>query len=296
MKIGYFPGCSLDATAKEFSLSLQAVATSLDVELQEVKDWACCGATSAHATNHLLSIALPARTLALAEEQELDNVMAPCAACYSRLAVARHEIAADKKLAKRVSKVLKRDFENKVEVMNIAELMQGQIPAIKKAVTKPLKDLKVACYYGCLLVRPPKVTKFDDPEDPSSLEDVVKACGATPVKWNKRLDCCGGGFSISRTGSVIRLGREILDDAQKAGAQALVVGCPMCQSNLDLRQKAIMQTSSKPTELPILFITQLVGLAMGLGEEVLGLNRHFVSPQLVVAKAVKALPAAREEA
>ncbi|MBI5532432.1 MAG: CoB--CoM heterodisulfide reductase iron-sulfur subunit B family protein [Deltaproteobacteria bacterium] len=297
MKIGYFPGCSLDFSAKEFDTSLQAVATSAGMELEEIKDWACCGATSGHATNHLLSIALPARTLALAEEQELERVVAPCAACYSRLATARHEMAEDKKLFSKVTGILKRDFTNSVQVMNIAELLRDNLPAIKEKVTHPLKDLKVACYYGCLLVRPPKVTGFDDTEDPSSMEEVCRAAGATPVKWNKRLDCCGGGFSLSRTGSVIRLGKEILEDAQAAGAQAVVVACPMCHSNLDLRQKAIAEQTAKPLEMPILFITQLVGLAMGISEQILGLNRHFVSAQPIIAKAtVKALPAAREEA
>jgi heterodisulfide reductase subunit B len=297
MKIGYFPGCSLDSTAKEFDQSLQAIAVASGIELEEIKDWACCGATSGHATNHLLSIALPARTLALAEAQQLDRVMAPCAACYSRLATARHEMASDKKLFGKVHQILKRDFTNSVQVMNIAELLREHLPAIKDKVTHPLKDLKVACYYGCLLVRPPKVVGFDDAENPTSMEEVVKALGATPISWNKRLDCCGGGFSLSRTGSVIRLGKEIFEDAQAAGAQAMVVACPMCHSNLDLRQKAIAQHTSKPLEMPILFVTQLVGLAMGLGDQVLGLNRHFVSAQSVVDRALtKALPAAREEA
>jgi heterodisulfide reductase subunit B len=297
MKIGYFPGCSLDSTAKEFDLSLQAIAAGLDIELGELKDWACCGATSGHATNHLLSLALPARTLALAEEQQHDKLLAPCAACYSRLATARHELAGDKALFRKVNGILKRDFTNSVEVLNIAQLLQQALPALKDQVTRPLKDLKVACYYGCLLVRPPKVTQFDDTEDPSSLEEIVKATGATPVKWSKRLECCGGGFSLSRTGSVIRLGREILGDAQRAGADVMVVACPMCHSNLDLRQAAIARQLEKPLHMPILFITQLVGLAMGMSDELMGLQRHFVSHQKILEKATtKALPAAREEA
>jgi len=297
MTIGYFPGCSLHSTAKEFDLSLQAVATMLGSELTEVKDWACCGATSGHASNHLLSIALPARTLALAEEQKQDKVLAPCAACYSRLATARHEMLEDKKLFDKVSGVLQRDFSNSVEVLNIAGWLKELTPQIKENAKRPLTDLKVACYYGCLLVRPPKVVQFDDPENPSSLEEIVKAVGATPVTWNKRLDCCGGGFSMSRTGSVLRLGTEILEDARKAGANCVLVACPMCHSNLDLRQHAMSQKLAKPLDLPILFVTQLVGLAMGLSNEVLGLNRHFVSVDPVLAKAAtKALPAAREEA
>ncbi len=297
MKIGYFPGCSQHSTAKEFELSLQAIATMLGAELDEVKDWACCGATSAHASNHLLSIALPARTLALAEAQKQDKVLAPCAACFSRLATARHEMAEDPALRDKVTGILQRDFSNSVEVVNIAAWLRDLAPQIKENVKRPLTDLKVACYYGCLLLRPPNVVKFDDPEDPSSLEEIATAVGATPVKWNKRLDCCGGGFSMSRTGSVLRLGREILEDAKAAGAQAIIVACPMCHSNLDLRQHAMSQLLAKPLDLPILFVTQLVGLAMGLSNEVLGLNRHFVSVEPVLAKvSTRALPAAREEA
>jgi heterodisulfide reductase subunit B2 len=298
MKIGYFPGCSLHATSKEYDMSLRAVAGAMDVQLAEIKDWACCGATSAHATHHLLSIALPARTLALAEQQEHDKVMAPCAACYSRLATARHEMHEDAKLAKRVNKILGGSFANSVEVLNIAQMLRTLAPDIQKKAIRPLTDLKVACYYGCLLVRPPAVTKFDDPEAPTSMEEVVKATGATPVTWNKRLECCGGGFSLSRTGSVIRLGREILEDAQRAGAQAIAVACPMCHSNLDLRQQAIAVRSSRPLDMPILFITQLVGLALGISENKLGFSRHIVSPKPMLARlaAPKALPAHREEA
>ena len=296
MKIGYFPGCSMHASAKEFGLSLGAITAALDVQLAEIKDWACCGATSAHATHHLLSIALPARALAQAEHEHHDKLLAPCAACYSRLATARHEMLSDARLTQRVTRILGTEFSNSVEVLNIVQLLRDLAPEIKAKVTRPLTDLKVACYYGCLLVRPPKVTEFDDTEAPTSMEDVVRATGATPVTWNKRLDCCGGGFSLSRTGSVIRLGREILEDAQRAGAQALVVACPMCHSNLDLRQAAIARRSSRPMQLPILFISQLVGLALGVVEGELGLNRHFVSPQPILAQlaAPKALEAHKE--
>ena len=275
MKVGYFPGCSLHATAKELDLSLRAVAASLGVELEEIRDWSCCGASSAHATNHLLSIALSARNLALAEAQGLSRVMAPCAACFSRLATARHEMAHDRGLAETVRPMLGRPFENAVEVQNVVALLQGLAGEIKARAT-PLAGLKVACYYGCLLVRPPEIAQFDDPEDPTSMERVVAATGATAVRWSRRLDCCGAGFSISRVGSVVRLGRAILEDAKAAGAQAVVVACPMCHSNLDLRQAA-MEARGASLGLPILFLTQLVGLALKVPRESLGLERHFVS-------------------
>jgi heterodisulfide reductase subunit B2 len=282
MNIGYFPGCSLHATAREYAESLTAVAAALDIRFDEVKDWACCGATAAHSTNHLLSVALPARTLLLAEKQNLGRVLAPCAACYNRLASARHTIAKDKEIAGQVQAILGESFGNSIEVLSIAQLLSEMTTEIRDKCKKPLKNLKVACYYGCLLVRPPEICQFDDPESPSSLENIVKATGATPVQWDMALECCGGGFSLSRTASVVRLSRSILQSARKAGAQAIVVACPMCHSNLDFRQGAINMRDNAPEPMPILFLSQLVGLGIGLDPARLGLSRHFVSPQPVL--------------
>ena len=283
MRLGYFPGCSLHGTSREFDESVRSVSGPLGIDLTELEDWSCCGATSGHATNHLLGVTLAARNLALAEEQGHAEVLAPCAACFNRLASARHEIAGDAELAGRVGKVLARPFGNKVAVRNVVDVLRASIPAVKERATRPLKGLKLACYYGCLLVRPAEVVGFDDAEDPRSMEEVVSACGATAVSWNRRLDCCGGAFSLSRTASVVRLGRAILDDARKAGADAVVVACPMCQSNLDFRQKAMNQEGTGA--MPILFLTQVVGLALGLDAKDLGLQRHFVSTTDFVGRA-----------
>jgi heterodisulfide reductase subunit B len=295
MKLGYFPGCSLEVMARDCDESVRAIAGPLGLELGELEDWACCGSTSAHSTNHLLSVALPARTLALAENQGFERVLAPCAACYSRLASARHELAGDAALLQQVTGILQRPFANKVGVVSLAELMRDLAPEIKGKVKKPLTDLKVACYYGCLLVRPTEVSTFDDAENPKSMETVVEACGAQAVAWNRRLDCCGAGFSMSRTGSVIRLGRTILEDAKVNGADAVAVACPMCHSNLDLRQKAMSRQRGEDLAMPIFFLSQLVGLALGLEPDTLGLKRHFVSTEPFVSRvgAAKAPEAAK---
>jgi heterodisulfide reductase subunit B2 len=297
MKVGYFPGCSLHATAREYEESLSAVLSALDVKLEEVQDWACCGATSAHATNHTLSVALPARTLMQAEKQHLDKLFAPCAACYNRLASAQYALANDKKTASKVQSILEHSFANSISILSIAQLLSGLTDDIRKNAMKPLKDIKVACYYGCLLVRPPEICKFDDAEAPSSLENVVSATGATPVRWDMALECCGGGFSLSRTASVVRLSRAILQSARSAGAQALVVACPMCHSNLDFRQHAINRRGND-SPIPILFISQLVGLSIGLKPNQLGLGRHFVNPRpfLDQINAIKLQPERREQA
>jgi heterodisulfide reductase subunit B2 len=277
MKVGYYPGCSLHATAREYEESLKAIVSTLDIELEEVRDWACCGATSAHATNRVLSVALPARTLMLAEQQKLSRILAPCAACYNRLASAHHAISRDKKIAARVQSILGSDFDNSVGIVSIAELLSEVTATIRQKAKAPLTGLKVACYYGCLLVRPPDVCGFDDAEAPNSLESIVSAAGATPVKWSMALECCGGGFSLSRTGSVVRLGRLILQSAIDAGAQAIVVACPMCHSNLDFRQNAMNERGGIEKPMPIMFLSELVGLSLGLSPARLGLDRHFVN-------------------
>ena len=297
MKVGYFPGCSLHATSREYEESLQAIAPVLNIELEEIRDWACCGASSAHVTNHALGVALPARTLVLARKQNLDKIFAPCAACYNRLASAQHTLANDKKLALHIQSMLGGDLDNSIRVLSIAQLLSGLTDEIAQASKALLKNLKVACYYGCLLVRPPEICNFDDPEAPTSLERIAIATGAAPVKWDMALECCGGGFSLSRTASVVRLSRSILQSARNAGAQALVVACPMCHSNLDFRQDAINRRGNEPP-LPVLFVSQLVGLAMGLDPVRLGLSRHFVSPELLLRqiRAAGSEPERREQA
>jgi len=283
MRIGYYPGCSLHATAREFDESLRATATELGVDLVEVDDWSCCGATSAHATDHLLSVALPARNLALAEEQGWSEVLAPCAACFNRLAAASHSLRGDAALDAKTREILARPFANAVRVRSILEFFRGLTPEIREKAAGRLSGLKVACYYGCLLVRPPELCAFDDSEQPTSMEEICRATGAAPVSWNLRLECCGGAFSLSRTASVVRLGRAILEDARRAGAEALVVACPMCHSNLDFRQGAM--TSDGESPMPVLYLTELLGLSMGLPAKSLGMERHFVSTGPIQARA-----------
>jgi heterodisulfide reductase subunit B2 len=288
VKTAYYPGCSLDGTSREFGESLLAVVRALGSDLQEIDDWNCCGASSAHAVDHTLSVALPARNLALAEAQGFDEVIAPCAACYNRLANARQEVAADRSVAARISDVIGRPLDARTPVRNVIELLARLGPEITPRITNPLKGLRVACYYGCLLVRPSRVTGFDDAEQPRSMEALAKLVGATPVPWNMAVECCGGSFSICRTGSVIRLGRAILDDARKAGAQAIVVACPMCHSNLDFRQASMGVNGAA---MPIVFVTELIGLALGLQPKALGLHRHFVDATGVGAPAPRPAPA-----
>ena len=284
--VAYYPGCSLHGTSPEFDESLRAVVEELGIPVAEIPDWNCCGASSGHTTDHLLGVALPARNLALAEEQGFDRVLAPCAACYNRLASARLAVASEDGLAERMPEILGRPFANTVEVFNAVQLLHEHGALIDERVTaslagpNPLEGVKLAAYYGCLLVRPPELAGTDDPEQPMQMDDIINACGADDVEWNMKVECCGGAFSISRTKSVVRLGRSIIEDARRNGAEAIVVACPLCHSNLDLRQKAMTTRGEQP--LPILFITQVVGLALGLPADKLGLGRHFVATEPLI--------------
>ncbi len=284
--LAYYPGCSLHGTSPEFDESLRAVVEALGIPVAEIPDWNCCGASSGHTTDHLLGVALPARNLALAEAQGFDRVLAPCAACYNRLASARIAVAEEDGLAERMPEILGRPFANTVEVFNAVQLLHEYGPLIEEKVAaslaepNPLHGVKLAAYYGCLLVRPPELSRDDDPEQPMQMDDIINACGADDVEWNMKVECCGGAFSVSRTKSVVRLGRSIVEDARRNGAEAIVVACPLCHSNLDLRQKAMTERGEQP--LPILFITQVVGLALGLPAETLGLGRHFVATEPLI--------------
>ncbi len=287
--LAYYPGCSLHGTSREFDESLRAVLATLGIPIAEIDDWSCCGASSAHTTDHLLGVALPARNLALAEAQGYDSVLAPCAACYNRLSVARLA-AGEPDLAEQLADVLGRPFANTVAVQSVVALLRDEAAAIEEraaaALTpNPLEGLKLAAYYGCLLVRPPEVAGADDPEAPTSMDTVIAACGADAVDWNMKVECCGGAFSVSRTSSVVRLGRAIIEDARRNGAEAIVVACPLCHSNLDLRQKAMMARGEEP--MPVLFVTQVVGLALGLPVAELGLDRHFVDTAPFIRRLVQ---------
>lgn len=279
MKIGIYPGCSLTGSSREYNESVVAVAKALDIELVEIKDWNCCGATAAHALNEELSLSLPAKIMANAEEQGLTEVLVPCAACYNRLKVTQHELKDDTKRT-RVVDILKMPYQGNLKIINVLQMLETYgTENIKARIAKPF-DHKVACYYGCLLVRPHAILQFDRVEDPQSMDSLIKAVGGTSIDWAFKTECCGGGFSVSRTDLVVKLSGNILKDAADRGAEALIVACPMCQSNLDMRRVAINKTMETPSDIPVIYITQAIGLALGVSAKELGLKRHFVTVEL----------------
>lgn len=274
MKTGFYPGCSMKGSAREYSESLLAVAAALGRDLPEVPDWNCCGATAAHNLDPDLALALPARILAAAEKDGMDEVLVPCAACYSRLKVTRHELLADEGLRQRISGLIETAYHGSARVVNIIEWLSG-IPDLADLITKPFAR-RVACYYGCLLVRPAGVVKFDRPEEPQSMDLLMKKLGAEPLDWAFKTECCGAGFSVSRTDLVAKLSGLILDDAVARGAEAVIVACPMCHLNLDMRRPHIEKAAGKKFNIPVIYVTQALGLALGLKPKALGLQRHKV--------------------
>jgi len=277
MTLGLYPGCSLKGSSREYTESVLAVAEACGIELVEIEDWNCCGATAAHNLNKELSLALPARILSLAEKQGMKEIVVPCAACYSRLTVTKHEIAEHPELNETITRANDLEYKGTVEVLNIIQMIDKYItPDLEGRIVKPF-DHKVACYYGCLLVRPHGILKFDREEDPLSMDVLMLKAGATPIDWAFKTECCGAGLSISRTSSVGRLSGEIMKDAIDRGAEAVIVACPMCHSNLDMRREAINSYLGEKIEIPVLYATQVLGLALGIDRKTLGLQRHFVA-------------------
>ncbi|MBL7224390.1 MAG: CoB--CoM heterodisulfide reductase iron-sulfur subunit B family protein [Candidatus Brocadiae bacterium] len=279
MKYGYYPGCSLLGSAVEYDRSGRALLEALGVELEEIDDWVCCGATAAHATSHLLSLALPAISCAAAEKQGLD-VLACCSACYSRLKQTNHDLRKDPALLAQINEIIEEDYKVKPRVLHVSEVLANEIgaDAIREKVTKPLDGLKVACYYGCLLARLPKALRIDNIEYPTMLDDLMAAVGAEPVDWPCKTECCGAALTLARQDMVIRLSGELVQMAKECGADVIAVACPLCQANLDMYQSDAEGQLGEQLGVPVLYFTQVMGLALGLTAEQLALDKVIVDP------------------
>jgi heterodisulfide reductase subunit B2 len=281
MQIGYYPGCALHGSSNDYEASLRACLDTLGVRLQEMDDWICCGATAAHSLNRKLSIALPSRNLAVAERDGLGEVLAPCPMCSMELLKAEHEMAGDPSLRRQIAEIVELPIRGTTTVLNLIQVFQKVgIAKIKAAVKKPLKSMTAVCYYGCLLTRPPAVVRFDDPEQPTSMEAIVKALGARTVDWSYKTECCGAGMTIANEETVLDLSHKILANAVARKATCVVTACPMCHVNLDMKQAAIERRHGVRHDMPVYYLSDLVGLALGIAPEVLGVDRHFVVKSL----------------
>jgi heterodisulfide reductase subunit B len=279
LNYSYYPGCSLHASAGEYDLSTRELFKALGIGLTEIPDWFCCGATPAHNVDELLSLSLCAKNLELAEQVEGDLAVA-CAACFSRLKTTQHVLAENDVKRAQVEKAIDAPVKINGSVKHLLDILARDLglERLASAAGKPLAGLKVACYYGCLLTRPNDVPNLDCTEAPTIMERVIRAVGAEPVEWTHRLECCGANFTLSRPGVVLQLTNAILESAKDAGADCIMVGCPLCHGNLDIRQKEIEGVYNTRYDLPVFYLTQLVGIAVGLGSDSLGLDAMIVNP------------------
>jgi heterodisulfide reductase subunit B2 len=275
MKLSYYPGCSLEATARDYQESISYVCGQLGIELEELPDWSCCGASAAHSTDAFLSIALPGRNLALAEKIGLD-MLVPCPMCFNRLKTAGHE------LLKEAGGNRLYPFAEKIKVWDLLDFLTqpDQLSQIISRVRLPLKDLSVVCYYGCMANRPPKITEAPQPENPQNMDILLKALGATVPDWSYKTDCCGASHLIARPDVVHTMAQRLYERAIEAGADAIVVSCQMCQANLDMPQATISKIFQKKYNLPIYYFTELIGVSWKGPDARTWLSRHFVDPVL----------------
>ncbi len=267
----YYPGCSLSSTAREYDVSTRLVFQALGLELRELEDWNCCGASATKSTSHLLSLALPGRVLQQAEEADLP-LTTPCPECYSRLRFAAHEMK-DEAVRRQVSEVLEKELKNDAVVEPTLKVLWEYDGDLK--IKRPLTGLKAVAYYGCLFTRPKAVAAFDDEENPTSLDDITARLGVEMLDWGFRTECCGSYLNIPKPEVVLRLVHRIMKGAKQAGADCVVVACPMCQANLDVRQKAVEGHYGLKLGLPIMYFTQMMGLAMGYSPQELMLDKHL---------------------
>lgn len=277
-RVAYYQGCSLEGLAHEYDLSTRAVCEALNIELVEIPDWNCCGSTPAHSYDPILSAALAGRNLAIAAQQGCEIVMTPCPGCLKSLKGAL-EVYENPAQRKAFLKVLGMDFRGSVKAVSVLQLLHERVgaEALQEKIQRSLAGQVMVPYYGCLLTRPASFAGFDDTENPVSMDRLIRATGATVPDFPYKTECCGATHGPTNNEFVGRLSGRILDMAARLGAEAVVVACPLCQQNLDLRQAQIDRYWKRSFRLPVVYITQVIGLALGIDPKVLGMNKLFVS-------------------
>lgn len=285
-KIGIFPGCSLETSSSNYLISLKKVLDILDIHYTILQDWNCCGATSVKTLDHRLNQMLNLRNLALAEQQGIKQLVVPCASCYHRLASTKFELINDKGLLSHLSKQTGFSFKGTLHIKNLPEFLVEDIGVnkISQKVRHPFSKLSVVCYYGCLNTRIPGVKPLDDVEYPMSMDRILEATGVQTINWSYKTECCGASLFITSESISQKLVGKILKDARSRGADCVVVSCPLCQTNLDTKQRKIREKFSIDRVLPVPFISQLMGLTMGSEPEELGMNQNFERMDLLLEK------------
>jgi heterodisulfide reductase subunit B len=281
----YFPGCSLEKLAVSYHDSTMEASKKLGVTLKELDDWNCCGSTTYFHIDELLAYTLTARNLAIAEKTGLD-VVAPCSACYKNMFFTAVHMKKDPDLTEHINFALEEDnlkFSGNINVRHLLEMFAQDIgpEEIKSKVTKPLEGLKVAPYYGCQILRPKK--DHEEVENPRYFEDLLTAIGASPIEYTLKTRCCGGSLIISSRVAALSMVRNLLQSALDKGADVIATACPMCQVNLECYQQAVNQEFGTNYSVPILYFTQLLGLALGIPKKKLGIGKELVSAMPVFA-------------
>ncbi|MBT8367904.1 MAG: CoB--CoM heterodisulfide reductase iron-sulfur subunit B family protein [Deltaproteobacteria bacterium] len=277
MKYQYYPGCSLEATALEYNRSTRAVMAALGAELIEIEDWTCCGASAAHSTSYLLSLALPARNLAIAEKYDaVTDLLVPCSACYLNLKQVEEKTRSEPDVLAKVNTILNEDqlqISGRIHVRHLLDVFVSDFgpEPVRKKLKRAFTDFRIAPYYGCQCLRP--YALFDNPEDPRSMEPLIEAAGAQVHHWNMGGKCCGASQVSTNMGVGLELVAAVLKGAK--GADAIVTVCPMCQMNLEAYQQKICRTQNEDLRMTVLYLPQLIGLALGLPEKDLRLDLNL---------------------
>jgi len=288
MKYLYYPGCSLKCSGRAYDESLVAVLKALNIDFAEIDDWNCCGATAYMAVDELKAFSIASRNLALAEKQFSGegevNIIAPCSACYMVLLKTQKYMSENSALKNAVVNALKDSglkYEGKVKIRHPLDVLLNDfgLDKIAKEVKNSLKGIRVASYYGCQVVRP--FSTFDDAKDPSSMDDLVKSLGAEPVDWPLKTRCCGASLTgtISEVG--LPLSYVLLNEARNRRANIIVTACPLCQFNLECYQNDINKKFGDDIEIPVMYFSQLMGMALGIPMKEIGMNRLFIKPDSV---------------
>ncbi|MEW6586831.1 MAG: CoB--CoM heterodisulfide reductase iron-sulfur subunit B family protein [Nitrospirota bacterium] len=279
MQVAYYPGCSLHASSELYDIQCRKVLGHLGINLKEIEDWNCCGATSAGKTDDFLSVALPARNLGIADASGLSEMLIPCSSCYNRSVSAQRILTENTELKDRINMELSKKVEGKIRISSILDILLSGATSgrLAEKAIKKLEGLRPACYYGCLLTRFPCDMRISESvENPQAMERLCKAVGAEPPDWGYKTDCCGASAAVNDTDTALFLMSRIMKDALARGANCFVTTCPMCQMNMDAYQGQVRERYGIEKQLPVFFITELVGIAMGFSHREMCMDRHFV--------------------
>lgn len=285
MRMPYYPGCTLNTKGKGFDNSARASARALGLELVELETWNCCGATFPLLVDNMLDLAGPARVLVSAREHG-QRLAVACSTCYNVLKRTNKVIRENEDSREKLNFFLETDYSGDLEVLDLMQVLRDEIgfDKIREAVKKPLSGLKVAAYYGCMVLRPPAEVAYDDPENPRALDDLITTLGAEAVDYPHKGECCGAYLAVKSAEVTGEMSFAILASAQRSGAELVITNCPLCQFNLDRVQKAMGNRHTGFQPMPVLYFTQLLGIALGLDSEGFELAKHYVDPRPVLAR------------